>query len=595
MSVDRRPLASSEVLQLTLRAVLTGMVLGAVLSLCNIYTGLKIGWGTNMSITAALLGYAMWQLVSKIGGRRSFGIEENTVSQTAASAAASISSAGLVAPIPALTMLTGQTLAWHWLSLWVLSVAAVGVVVGIGLRRQMIEVDALPFPFGIATAETLKEMYARGAEAMARVWALLAGGAVAAGLKVAKEVVPLSKLGLPGSVSLSAKGTATLKNLTFALDPSLLFIGVGALIGTRAGLSMLLGAGVGWGFLAPYVLEMGFAESGKPDPDANWFGPLVKWMLWPGVAMMVTASLTSFALSARSFLSAFRSVKGEASSASKRPDRRDFSRSTFLKVAGGVALISVVLQIFLFGIGFGVAIFGVLLTFVLAIVAARVAGETGITPVGPMGKVTQLIFGLVAPANVTTNLMAANVTGGAASQAGDMLHDMRAGYLLGVWPRHQGVSQFFGVMAGALAGSAGYLLIVPNPREMLLTKEWPAPAVAQWKAVAEVFQKGIESMPPGALTAIYVAGGIGVILALAEKLLPKAAARWVPSASSIGLALVIPAYYAIGMCLGSLIGWGLSKRFPSWSARFTVVVASGFIAGESLTGVVFAVKKIFTG
>jgi len=43
--------------QLTIRAVLTGMVLGGILSLCNIYSGLKIGWGFNMSITAMLLGF----------------------------------------------------------------------------------------------------------------------------------------------------------------------------------------------------------------------------------------------------------------------------------------------------------------------------------------------------------------------------------------------------------------------------------------------------------------------------------------------------------------------------------------------------------
>ncbi|MHC4428480.1 MAG: OPT/YSL family transporter, partial [Planctomycetota bacterium] len=44
--------------QLTVRAVLTGMVLGGTLSVCNVYLGLKIGWGTNMSITGILLGYA---------------------------------------------------------------------------------------------------------------------------------------------------------------------------------------------------------------------------------------------------------------------------------------------------------------------------------------------------------------------------------------------------------------------------------------------------------------------------------------------------------------------------------------------------------
>jgi hypothetical protein len=64
---------------------------------------------------------------------------------------------------------------------------------------------------------------------------------------------------------------------------------------------------------------------------------------------------------------------------------------------------------------------------VLAIVALRVSGETNVTPVGPMGKVTQLSFAVLDPGNVSTNLMAANVTGGSASQAGDMMHDLKTG------------------------------------------------------------------------------------------------------------------------------------------------------------------------
>ena len=56
--------------------------------------------------------------------------------------------------------------------------------------------------------------------------------------------------------------------------------------------------------------------------------------------------------------------------------------------------------------------------------------------------------------------------------------------MLGAWPRHQAFSQICGVFAGALAGSAAYLLLIPDPAAMLLKPDWPAPAVAKWKAVA---------------------------------------------------------------------------------------------------------------
>ena len=222
-SVELQAPVAVDVPQLTLRAVASGMAFGAILSLCNIYTGLKIGWGSNMSIAAALLSFGFWKVGQRFGARP-YGILENNINQTAASAGASISSAGLVAPIPALAMITGKTLSWPMLSLWVFSVAIVGVAVAVSLRRQMLEVDKLPFPFGIATAETLREMYAKGKEAMARLYMLLGAAAVASVLKIVKEVFKLPKFGPNASIPLggaaAAKGAnvATLKNLGFAFD-----------------------------------------------------------------------------------------------------------------------------------------------------------------------------------------------------------------------------------------------------------------------------------------------------------------------------------------------------------------------------------------
>ena len=108
-------------------------------------------------------------------GVRKFGMLENNINQTACSSDASVSSAGLVAPIPALAMLNGETLGWPFLAMWVFSVCLVGITVAIALRRQMLVEEKLPFPSGIANAEMLREIYARGHEAMARVRWMLSG------------------------------------------------------------------------------------------------------------------------------------------------------------------------------------------------------------------------------------------------------------------------------------------------------------------------------------------------------------------------------------------------------------------------------------
>lgn len=243
------------------------MGLGAVLTLCNIYTGLKVGWGTNMSITSVLLAYALWSVFARFGASE-FDVFENNQNQTAASAAASISSAGLVSAMPALTLLTGQKLGFPLLALWVGSIAMLGVLVGVALRKQLVITEKLSFPFGVATHETLHEIYARGAEALARVRALLLAGGAGAVLKALEELLKLPKLALPGSV-----GKATFKNLGFALEPSVLMVGLGALIGLRACLSVLLGAIVAWGVVAPELLARGLVEAGKPGDF--WFARIV--------------------------------------------------------------------------------------------------------------------------------------------------------------------------------------------------------------------------------------------------------------------------------------------------------------------------------
>lgn len=570
-----------------MRAVLTGMVLGGTLAACNIYSGLLLGWSNNMSITGALLAFAFWRLMESTARTRPFTMLENNVNQAGASAGAAISSAGLVAAIPALTVLTGRELSWPLLALWTFSVCMVGIAVAIGLRRQMVIVDKLPFPSGIATAETLKQMYAAGVEAMARVKALMAAALLAASLKVAETVAHLPKLPFPGSYSGRA-GTVTMGNLTFAVEPSVLMVGVGALIGTRAAVSLLLGALVAWGALAPYILGQGWVAPGKPG--TLWFTGLVQWLLWPGVAMMVTSSLTSFAFSWRSIANSFRPRR--VVPGAEPEDTGEVKRKWFLTALGGALVLSVICQVTLFGIPAWAAALGVLFTFAIAIVAARVAGETNITPIGAMGKITQLIFGVLVPGQVAPNLMAANVTGGAASQCADLMHDLKTGWLIGATPRHQVVGQMFGALAGAMGGSAVYLILIPDPQTQLFTAEWPAPAVQTWKAVAELFQKGLAAIPPGTLTAMVIAGMVGILLAIAEKTLPARVRRWVPSPSAAGLAFVVPAHNSIMLFLGGMIALVLGKAVPTWSGRFVVACAAGFIAGESLAGVGLALHRI---
>jgi uncharacterized oligopeptide transporter (OPT) family protein len=184
--------------------------------------------------------------------------------------------------------------------------------------------------------------------------------------------------------------------------------------------------------------------------------------------------------------------------------------------------------------------------------------------------------------------MGANVTGGVGLHAADLLTDLKTGYLVGANPRQQFIAQLFGVLAGAAAVVPVFNLLVPNP-EVIGSAAFPAPAVQVWAGVSKVLVDGISALPAAARTASAIACLLGIALVLAERYAPRALRPYVPSASGVGIAMVLPAYNSIAMFTGALIAEILRRKKPALAERAVVPVASGFVAGESLMGVFIAV------
>ena len=120
--------------QLTVRAVLTGCVIGGVMSISNLYVGLKIGWGLGVAITAAVLAFTLFTVVEKVatwtGGKdaiQHFTLLENNTMQTAASAAGYMSSAGLVSAIPAAYMVAHFELSLMQTIVWMTAISLLGI------------------------------------------------------------------------------------------------------------------------------------------------------------------------------------------------------------------------------------------------------------------------------------------------------------------------------------------------------------------------------------------------------------------------------------------------------------------------------------
>ena len=588
--------------QLTLRAVITGMLIGGVMSIINLYVSLKTSWGVATTIMSCIIAYAVFRalgaMIPRIR-RKPFTILENYTMSSAASAAGYMNSAGLVSAIPAYFFITGEHFTWWQLMPWMWVIAVLGIFMAIPLKRQLINNEKLPFPTGIATAETLRSLHNSGLEAMKKARALFGAALFAALFALWRDGLPRiatwageklgnlplqEKLGrfiIPDGFPLlpGAAAERLHRQQTWGFDCSFLLYAAGAIMGIRIGTSLLIGAIVFFGILGPVMFNAGAIES-------LGFRGISAWTLWPATMLMVASGLTSFALQWRTIGRALGGLVAIFGRGKKRKDPLAHIEIPGKWFGAGMTvfgILSVILGQLFFGIPWWMGIIAVAITFILSVVAARATGETDITPVGPMGKITQLIFGGIDPGNVTTNLMAASVTAGASTHTADLLTDLKSGYLLGGNPRRQTIAQLFGSVAGMLCCVPIYQVIAKS--DVLGSAKLPAPAARVWEGVARLLSTGIGSLPASTLWAMGIAAAVGIALTLITHFMPAKHRYLVPSAMAMGIGGVVPASNCVSMFIGALIAWVWTRKNKEHGDRYRIPAASGLIAGEALMAV----------
>ncbi len=453
----------------------------------------------------------------------------------------------------------------------------------------MINVERLKFPSGIAAAETLKSLYSKGGEAGDKAKALGIGGLFGGLVAFLRDGVPafFKKEIIPSSLSFPGKIAGFgLDKWTISFELSAIMIAAGAIIGWKVGWSMLLGGIINYGFLAPKMVEIGAIDSSKLGYRA-----IVQWSTWAGASIMVTSGLFMFALQSKTILRAFKGIKNIFLLKSEKKGYVSSIEVPSIWFVGGSFLSGIgciMVLHYAFNTSWWMGIIAVVLTFFLAIVAARATGESDITPIGAMGKITQLVFGVIAPSNMVTNLMTASVTAGAAGSTADLLTDLKSGYLLGANPRKQFIAQFLGIFAGTLIVVPAFYILVPDA-SALGSDKWPAPSAQVWAAVAKLLSNGIDSLHPTARLGILIGGLIGIIIPVIEIIFPKHK-KYIPSAMGLGLSMVIPFYNSLSMFIGAFIALMLEKKLPKIADKYIIPLSSGIIAGESIMGVFIALS-----
>jgi OPT family oligopeptide transporter len=608
--------------QLTLRAVLMGGVLGMFMSISNLYTTLKLGWSFGVAITACVLSFVIWNAIRSVwrGRLSQMTILENNCMQSTATAAGSSTGAAIGTAFGALLLIEGVHQSWQVVGAFTLLAAALGVFLAIPMKRQMVNQEQLKFPSGIAAAETLRSLYSKGTEAMRKAYALLitlaAGGlvgllrsygALAEQFRASgRPQVWLEKLQgavfIPDSLNfpqwLNPLPRGQMDGLVF--EPSVLLIGAGMITGLRVSLSMLLGSVLLYFVVAPHLVIMDLAHAGVagyvPSFAMQSSGDInpTRWALWGGTSIMVFSSLATVALQWRTLARAFTLFKrGERPAHSVAMDAIEVPVSWLVAGLIPITIGLVVVQYLAFHISILLGLIAVALSFVVSLVCCRATGETDTTPIGAMGKLTQLLYAALPGAKgvASINLMAAGVTASAGGAAADLLTDLKSGYILGANPRKQFIAQFVGIFFGTVAIVPAWFAMVPNKQAL---EAFNPPATYMWKAVADLLTQGLQMLPATAVWAIVIGAIVGVVLPVAGRLFPKVEG-YLPSAMGLGLAWVMPFQNSLSFAIGAVIVTAWSKLNRKSSDLYYVPIASGLIAGESLVAAIIAIACTVVG
>ncbi len=610
--------------QLTFRAVAMGSLLGFLLAFTNLYIGLKTGWGLGVAITACILAYAIWNIFLKIGlAKTPMTILETNCMQSTASSAGYATGGTMVSAIAALVMLSatesnpqGQHLPVPVLVAWTFFLAVLGTVLAIPMKRNLINQERLKFPSGTAAAVTLQSLYSEGAEAIKKARALMGSAALGAVFPLLIDL-PLrtnkegEKVGLlPADTPifdwLPARGgkvedgqlvSFKPSDWTLVLDNNPVMIAAGAIVGLRVSIWMILGSLCLAYVVGPAAWDWVWTSEATGQSLRAATAPYKAWKeigIWLGVPIMVSSGLLGFATQYKTILRAVQGLMrpAEGGGDQDRVKRTEVPLSWFL-IGGTLSGAGVVWTSHTyFDVPFHYGILAVGMTFFLSLVACRATGESDITPVGAMGKIMQLTYGVLIPQSTTANLMTASITASAAGSAADLLNDLKSGYLLGANPRRQFIAQFAGIFSGTAATVTGFYLLVPDATALngvgSQPPAFPAPAAQAWKAVAEVFKMGLANMHPMHQQAIFVGLALGVIITVLELSLPRLR-TWLPSATGLGLGLILPFQYPLSMLIGSLLAWAWQRRNAAQCEAYLVPVSAGVIAGVSIMGVLVAV------
>lgn len=613
-----------DVPQMTWRVVVSGFLIGGLLSITNLYVGAKAGWSLGVAITAVILAFVYFKALQRVGLGLNYHVLESNILQSIACSAGYMNGP-LIASMAAYMVVTNTVVPWWQMIMWLVGLALLGVMFAFPLKRRFINEEQLPFPEGRAAGVVMDTLHAEGEDAYKSVLPaklLVIFGVLAAVLRMGQseklmawlEKWKLPSFSIPEALDawyykLAEKahwavanimGTP-LRELTIRPTFDIAMIAAGGLMGIRTGTSLMIGAVINFGILAPIMIQRGdiLGTVGSDGTFHFGFRAITTWSLWGGVAMMTTASLYSFLARPKALFSAFTGILGNSR-------KRGVDCLRHIELPMWVSMIGVpVIGAYLvyiahwfFGVQYWMGAIAVPMVFVFTLIGVNATALTSITPTGALGKITQLAYAGLAPGNITTNIATAGLSAEVAGGASNLIQNLKPGYMLGGKARLQAIGHVIGAFSGATFSVAiFYPLFLRNNPAGLQTAEYPYPAVTIWQAVAELLTKGLDELPMTALYAVIIGAVLGILFELIRQLSKN---KFPFSAVGMGLAFVIPFDICLAMFFGSFIFWVIGKRWPNPKQKMNEIfvqnqesICAGGIAGAALIGVGLMALEMF--
>jgi putative OPT family oligopeptide transporter len=601
--------ASQSLPEITVKAVILGVILALVLAGANAYLGLFAGLTVSASIPAAVISMGVLRLFPRSN------ILENNIVQTCASAGESLA-AGVIFTIPALVLLGTWT---QFDFLQVTLIAGFGGILGVlftvPLRRALIVEQPLQFPEGVACAEVL-ETGERGGSGVKFV----------TGAAIASALFKLSQTGfrLWSETAEWATGIFGGKSVFYIgtnLSPAL--VGVGYIVGLNIA-SLVFGGGIlnFWVAIPIYTWLHGGLPAGQTAAEhalAVWsaqtrymgVGAMVIGGLWALVRM--GGSVVS---GIRSGFDAYRRLREGGVEATVRTER-DMPMQWVLVVI----VLAIIPLFFLYhflvghlGMSLAMAIIMVIGGFVFSAVSGYMTGLVGSSnnPVSGVTIATLLfasllllvVFGEAGGKGAAAAILIGAVVACAAAIAGDNLHDLKTGWLVGATPWKQQVMLIVGtgVSAFVMAPILNLLLNAYGigPQTPLHPQSLTAPQATLMASVAKgVFEGGLP------WTMVFIGMGVAVAIILCDLWLEKHEASFRMPVLAVAVGIYLPvelsAPIMIGGIVAPLVKRAMARRgFASEDERKEVgqrglLLSSGFITGEALVGIFLAIPIVLAG